>query len=130
MLTVNNSEVAFVLGSVVGVRKQSAVGHNMILEQSLEILLAQPAEEEAIDLGAQFGEGVVCGCKQSPSRLRGVRPKEINQTCLHQSQIQGAEQRRYNIDGVHCREWQEKDVIESMDDPVCGELDCQQNPKI
>lgn len=127
MLTVN-SGVAVVLGSVVGIRKQRAVGNNMILEQSLEILLAQAAEEKAIDLGAQFGEGAVGGCKQSPSGLRGVRAKEIHQAGLHQSQIQRAEQRRHNIDGVHCREWQEKDLIESMDYAVCGELDCQ-NPR-
>jgi hypothetical protein len=121
MMMVKKTQI-LVLGFIVNIRKQSVVGNDMILQQSLEILLTKPAEEKAIDFGTQFDEGLVRRCKQSASRFGRIRAKKVDQACLHQSQIQSAQQRRHNIDGVDRGEWRKKDLVKSMDDPICGKL--------
>ncbi len=59
-------EVAFgdsgffgVVSLVVGIRIESLVGHNMILQQGLQVLLSVTAEQEAVDSWAKLLEGEI-----------------------------------------------------------------------
>ncbi len=85
-------EVAFrdtslfgVVSLVVGIRVESMVGDNVILQQGLQIFLSVTTEQEAIDSWAELLEGKIGRRKHSTTNVVGRIIHRWNQVGFRQS---------------------------------------------
>lgn len=98
---------------VVCVRVEGMVEDDVVLEQCLEVLFAVFAEEESVDLGAEFLEGEVVRCEDSAadvgSGVQVVKKASLGKAKRECAEIAGKERK----DDGDWR-WWEEDMIHSV----------------
>lgn len=92
----------------------------MVEDQSLEVLAAILAEQEAVNLGAKLLEGEVGRSKQSTAGVVGA-VVGVKETSLAKSQLESGELRRQEVDDLEGSWRRNEKVVNSVDDSVCTE---------
>ena len=111
------------LGLVVRIGVQCLVGNDMVFQESLEILLAVLAEEEAVDPWAKLLEGEVRGREEGSANMVGGVVDGFEEADLGQAELESAELPGKELDdfGGFWR-WDEE-AVNSVDNTVGAELE-------
>lgn len=88
------------LGFVEGIRVQCLIGNNVVLQESLEILLTILAEEEAIDPSTELLECEVGWRKDGPTKMGRSIVYTFEQTSLGETKLEGAELAWKELDDI------------------------------
>jgi hypothetical protein len=111
-----------ILRLIESIRVKSLVGHNMVLQQRLQVLLPVFREKESIDLRAKFPEGPVGGSEECSARVVGLGDF-FEETSLHKRELERTELSREELDDFEdFGRWEEKGV-DAVDYTVGSELD-------
>lgn len=106
---------------VVGITVKGLVGHDVVLQECLEVLLSVLAEKESIDPRAEFLECKVGRSKESTTGVVGV-VQRFEETGLDESELKGGELAGKEIDNLESlRRWDD-DVVNTVDDTVGTKL--------
>ena len=89
--------LALAVGAIVRIRVESVVGHKVVLQKSLEVLLTVLAEEESVDPRSKLLESEVRGCKESTALVVGG-VDHVEQTCLAEAELKSRELTREEVD--------------------------------
>ena len=109
-VALGNTFLGLAVSAVVGVRVEGVVRDKVVLEQSLQVLLAVLAEEEGIDARAKLLESEVGGSEESATLVVGG-VDQIEETSLAETKLKGGELARKEInDGGNARRWQDERV--------------------
>lgn len=109
--------------TVVGIRVESLIRNDVVLQESLEILLAIGAEEESVDARTELLEGPVGWREESTAGSMVGSVEGIQKTCLSKTERKSRELARQKADNVDGLRRREKDSVNSVDNAVGTELD-------
>jgi len=117
-----NTGLFSVVSLVVGIRVESLVGHNVILQQGLQILLSVTAEQEAVDSWTKLLEGEIRRCKHGATNVVGSIVHRRNQVGLGQRKFEGAELAGKETDNVNNLGGRHQNAVDSVYDAVGPKL--------
>ena len=116
-VSLRHTFLALAVGAVVGVGVEGVVGDKVVLEQSLEVLLAVLAEEEGVDARAKLLESEVGRGEESAALVVGG-VNHIEKASLAEAELEGGELAGKKIDdGGDIWRWQD-DGVNTVDDTI------------
>ena len=117
-----NASILYAVGLIVCVRVQGVVGHNVVLENSLEVFLTVSAEEEAIDSGSKLPERKVGWSKDGTSNVIGCIVQGLQESGLGKSEFQRTELARKQINDFDSLWRRDQDAVNAVNDTIASEL--------
>ena len=111
------------LGLVVRIGVQCLVGNDMVFQESLEILLAILAEEEAVDPWAKLLEGEVRGREEGSANMVGGVVDGFEEAGLGQAELESTELPGKELDDLGGFWRWDEEAVNSVDNTVGAELE-------
>lgn len=123
-VSLRHALLGLALSGVVGIGVQSVVGNEVVLEKSLQVLLAVLAEEESIDPRTKLRESEVRRCEEGAALVVGG-VDEIEKACLPKTKLESGKLAGKQADN-RCHIWGRKDNgVDAVNNTVGTEdVDC------
>lgn len=87
-VSLRHTLLGLALSGVVGIGVQGVVGNKVVLEKSLQVLLAVLAEEEGVDPRTKLRESEVGRCEEGATLVIGS-VNEVEEACLPKTKLEG-----------------------------------------
>jgi len=110
------------LGFVEGIGVQSLIGYDVVLQESLEVLLTILAEEEAVDPGTELLKREVGWREYGPAEVSRSIVDGLEETGFCETELEGAELARKELDDVGRFWWGNEETVNAVDNAVGAEL--------